>query len=254
MPYADVNDQHFWYEEAGQGDAVVMLHGFTGTARADLGEEIDFFSRFYRVIAPDLRGYGRSGPKPRLFGPDFYVQDARDVGALLDVLGVDRAHVLGYSDGGESAVLVAIERPDRARSVVAWGLTGVFGPEIANVAEVFLPASEWPEKRPAWTADILARHGPDALEPMVEGWSAAVKQIIAAGGDVSLGLAHEIQCPVLMINGEHDTGNPEHLARQLAERIPACTFEIWPGLGHPVHKEAPKAFHARVLKFLQTCS
>jgi valacyclovir hydrolase len=254
MPYATVNDQHLWYEDAGHGDAVVMLHGFTGTARADLGAEIDYFSQFYRVIAPDLRGYGRSEPKPRPFGPDFYVQDARDVGALLDWLDIDQAHVLGYSDGGESAVLVAIERPDRAASVVAWGLTGFFGPEIATVADVFLPASDWPEKRPAWTADIVARHGAGAVGPMVEGWSAAVKQIIAAGGDVSLGLAHEIQCPVLIINGEHDTGNPEHLARQLAERIPTCTFEIWPGLGHPVHKEAPAAFHARVLAFLRACS
>ena len=95
-------------------------------------------------------------PKPRPFGPDFYVQDALDTGALLDSLGIDRAHVLGYSDGAESAVLAAIERPDRVRSVVAWGLTGVFGPEIENVADVFLPAADWPEKRPAWTAEIIA--------------------------------------------------------------------------------------------------
>ena len=253
MPYAAVREQKLWYEDAGQGDAVIMLHGFTGTARTDLGAEIDCFSQFYRVIAPDLRGYGRSEPKPRPFGADFYVQDALDAGALLDHLGVDRAHVLGYSDGAESAVLAAIERPDRVRSVVAWGLTGVFGPEIEDVADVFLPASDWPVKRPGWTTEIIANHGAEWLAPMVEGWSSAIKQILAQGGDVSLGLAHEVQCPVLMINGEYDTGNPPHLARQLAERIPNCTFEIWPGLGHPVHKEAPEAFHARVLAFLRTC-
>lgn len=253
MPYAAVREQQLWYEDIGEGDALVMLHGFTGTARFDLGAQIDSFSRFYRVIAPDLRGYGRSMPKPRPFGPDFYVQDALDTGALLDSLGIDRAHVLGYSDGAESAVLAAIERPDRVRSVVAWGLTGVFGPEIENVADVFLPAADWPEKRPAWTAEIIANQGAEWLEPMVEGWSSAIKQILAAGGDVSLGLAHEISCPVLLINGEHDEGNPEHLARQLAERIPDCTFEIWPGLGHPVHKQAPEAFHERVLAFLRTC-
>ena len=139
------------------------------------------------------------------------------------------------------------------RSVVAWGLTGVFGPEIGTVADVFLPAADWPEKRPEWTAQIIANHGAEWLAPMVDGWSGAIKQILAAGGDVSLGLAHEIGCPVLLINGEHDEGNPEHLARQLAARIPICTFEIWPGLGHPVHKEAPEAFHARVLAFLRAC-
>ena len=75
--------------------------------------------------------------------------------------------------------------------------------------------------------------------------------VVAAGGDVSLGRAHEIRCPVLLINGEHDQGNPEYLARQLAQRIPNCCFEVWPGLGHPVHLEDPQRFHPRVLAFLQ---
>ena len=46
MPYAAVREQQLWYEDSGEGDAVVMLHGFTGTARSDLGAQIDTFSRF----------------------------------------------------------------------------------------------------------------------------------------------------------------------------------------------------------------
>lgn len=251
MPLASVRGQRLWYEEAGQGDALVMLHGFTGTARADLGAEIDFFSQRYRVIAPDLRGCGRSEPKPRPYDLDFYLQDALDVAPLLDALGVARAHVLGYSDGGESALLVAVERPDLARSVVAWGVTGSFGPEIDAVAAALVPLAELDARRPGMRARIVALHGEESLAPMVEGWSRAVAGIVAAGGDVSLGLAHEIACPVLLINGEHDQGNPERLARQLASRIPVCTFEVWPGLGHAVHREAPDRLHPRVGAFLQ---
>jgi len=230
---------------------MLLLHGYTGTARADLGAEIDFFSQFYHVIAPDLRGYGRSEPKPRRFPADFYVQDALDAAALLDALGIARAHVLGYSDGGESALLAAIERPDLARSVTAWGVIGGFGPEINAIAESQVALDELDERRPGLRARIVALHGAESLAPMVEGWSAAISAIVAAGGDVSLGRAHEIRCPVLLVNGEHDQGNPEYLALQLAERIPTCTFEVWPGLGHPVHREAPTAFHARVLDFVQ---
>jgi valacyclovir hydrolase len=251
MPFAWVREQQLWYEDVGQGDAAVLLHGYTGTARADLGAEIDFFSQFYRVIAPDLRGYGCSEPKPRQFPADFYVQDALDAAALLDSLGIEQTHVLGYSDGGESALLVAIERPDLARSVTAWGVIGGFGPEIDAIAEGLVALDELETRRPGMRARIVELHGDESLVPMVEGWSAAVRAIVAAGGDVSLGRAHEIRCPVLLVNGEHDQGNPEYLARQLAQRIPACIFEVWPGLGHPVHLEARERFHPRVLSFLQ---
>ena len=251
MSYAVVRDQQLWYEDTGHGDAVLLLHGYTGTARADLGAAIDFFSQFYRVIAPDLRGYGRSEPKPRVFAPDFYVQDALDAAAVLDTLGIERAHVLGYSDGGESALLVAIERPDLARSVTAWGVIGGFGPEMNAIAEDEVTLENLATRRPGMRERIIELHGADSLAPMVTGWSAAIRAIVADGGDVSLGLAHEIDCPVLLINGEHDQGNPEYLVRQLAERIPHCTLEIWPGLGHPVLLAASERFHARVLAFLQ---
>jgi valacyclovir hydrolase len=250
MPFATVRGQHLWYEDAGQGEAVLLLHGFTGTARSHLGGLIDFLSRTHRVLAPDLRGYGRSEPKPRVFTPDFYVEDAKDAGALLDALGIDHAHILGYSDGGETAVLVAIERPDRAGSVVAWGTAGLLGAEIASVADDYTDLCAWETKRAGWRDQIIAQHGADSFEPIVLGWARAIQAMLAAGGDVSLARASTIRCPVLLINGEHDMGNPAHLARQLADRIPNCTFEIWPGLGHPVHQEAAERFNARVLQFL----
>lgn len=253
MPVARVFGQSLWYQDVGAGDVVVTLHGAMGTATSHLGGVIDFLSRRYRVLAPDLRGYGRSEPKPRQFGPDFYVQDALDVGALLDELDIDCAHVLGFSDGGESALLVAIERPDRARSVVAWGVAGAVGPEILPIADEYASPAAWATVRAAWREQVMALHGRENFEPMATGWAQAIRGLVAAGGDISLSQAHEIECPVLLINGEHDDGNPEHLVRRLAGRIPQCTLEIWPGLGHPVHTEAPDEFCARLLDFLQSC-
>lgn len=251
MPFAHVRGQQLWYEDVGQGEAALLLHGFTGTARSDLSAQIDFLSQTYRVVAPDLRGYGRSEPKPRVFTPDFYVQDALDAGALLDALSIEQAHILGYSDGGETALLVAIERPDRAASVAAWGVAGALDTEIAAIAADYADLAAWETKRAEWRAQIIDRHGAASLEPMVTGWAEAIQAMLAAGGDVSLSRAQQIRCPVLLINGEHDVGNPERLARPLAARIANCVFEIWPGLGHPVHKEAPDRFNERILAFLR---
>lgn len=251
MPYAEVRGQRLWYEDVGQGDAVLMLHGFTGTAQADLSRQIEWFSRSYRVIAPDLRGYGRSLPKPRQFPVDFYVQDALDAAALLEALGIERAHVLGYSDGGESAVLVGIERPERVRSIVAWGVAGQVAPELLAIAEDYADLAAWPSRRGQWLEQIEARHGPGAWEPMVSGWVAAMRGLAAAGGDISYRRAHEIRRPVLLMNGEHDRGNPIPLLYALASRIPHCQVEVWPGLGHPIHVEATEAFNRRVQRFLE---
>jgi valacyclovir hydrolase len=237
----------------GAGDPVVLLHGAMGTARDDLGSLIDFLAPHYRVLAPDLRGYGRSVPKPRAFEVDFYLQDAWDVARLLDALSLPPAHVLGYSDGGEAALLVAATGPERTRSVVAWGVAGALGPEILPIAAEYDSAEAWAGPRAAWRGAIMARHGAEMFEPMVTGWARAVRALVAAGGDVSLGRAHQIECPVLLINGASDAGNPERLARRLCGRIPGCSLEIWEGLGHPVHQEAPERFHDRVMAFLRDC-
>lgn len=253
MPWVAVRGQHLWVEDLGAGDTVVVLHGAMGTAREDLGGLIDFLAGHYRVLAPDLRGYGRSTPKPRAFGTDFYVQDALDVGALLDALGLPAAHVLGYSDGGEAALLVGALRPDRARSVVGWGVAGALGPEILPIAAAYESPESWAGPRAAWRAAVMARHGEEMFEPMATGWARAVRAMVAAGGDISLGQAHEIKCPVLLVNGANDAGNPQHMVRRLCERIPRCSLEIWEGRGHPVHQEAPGRFHRRVLAFLRAC-
>lgn len=251
MPTVEVRGQRLWVEDVGAGDPVVVLHGAMGTARDDLGGLIDFLAPRFRVLAPDLRGYGRSEPKPRAFDVDFYLQDALDVGALARVLDLPPAHVLGYSDGGEAALLVAAAFPERARSVVAWGVAGSLGAEILPIAAEYDNPEAWAGPRAEWRAGIMTRHGKAMFEPMVTGWARTVRAMVVAGGDISLSRAEAIQCPVLLINGANDAGNPQHLVRQLCDRIPRCSLEIWPGLGHPVHREASERFHDRVLAFVQ---
>ena len=87
---------------------VIAVHGMLGTAETHLGHVMNWLeAQGYRVIGPTMRGYGQSEPKPRDFPLRFYDRDAADVLAMMDALNIDRAHIIGYSDGGEIALMCA---------------------------------------------------------------------------------------------------------------------------------------------------
>jgi valacyclovir hydrolase len=235
MPILDVNGATIDYGDTG-GDkpVVVLLHGWLGAWDDEFGPEIEWLRPHYRVLAPSLRGYGRSGPKPRTYSRDFYRCDAKDVAAWLDALGVPRAHIVGYSDGGEVALLMPIIRPDLVRSVAAWGAVGYFSPEQRPRVQ-----SYWP---PTWVSErTRALQGSEYIDRLVLGWVNAVKQIIDSGGNVSLEQAHTIACPVLLMLGRDDALNPEHVGRKLVERIPNGRQVMFDGR-HAVHREQTDLF------------
>jgi valacyclovir hydrolase len=239
------------YHDRGDGLPLLLLHGFTGTARGHLGALIDDLSAEYRVIAPDLRGYGASQPPQRSFPDDFYQRDAADMVALLDALAPDPVVVLGFSDGAEVALLVAAKRPDLVRGVVSWGVAGIIAPAMVDSVQSWLPVENWGPSREEWRQEIVAWHGDEQLKPMIEGWVRAAGAIAAAGGNVCLVEAAEIHCPVLLINGEGEIGNPPEDVKRLAARIPDCRLEFVAESGHPVHEHQQERFMALVCSFLQ---
>lgn len=238
------------YLEQGEGEPLLLVHGFTGTARREFGDLIAVLKQQYRVIAPDLRGYGASRPPARDFPPDFYHRDAADLAALLEALDCSPATVLGFSDGAETALLLAAGWPRRVRKVVAWGVSGVISPEMLAAVQSWLPVTAWGPERAVWRAAIVADHGPEQLESMILGWIEAARAIVAAGGDIVLGSAHHIRCPVLLINGADEVGNTRRDLDRLAARIAGCRTEIVADCGHAVHRERPDRFLELVLAFL----
>lgn len=247
MPTLNVNGATLDYGDTG-GDApvVVLIHGWLGAWDHTFAPEIAWLRPHYRVLAPSRRGYGRSGPKPRTYSRDFYRRDAEDLAAWLDALGVRDAHIVGFSDGGEVALLLPILRPDLARSVAAWGAVGFFPPELRPIVQ-----QKWP---PTWVDESLrALHGPEHIERMVLGWVTATKQIIDSGGDISLSQAERIACPLLLMLGRQDELNPEHVARQFVAQTPRGRLVMFDG-GHPIHREQPDAFRQTLWDHLQAAS
>lgn len=241
---------HLSYLDEGQGQPLLFIHGFTGTARGDLGDLIDAFRDDYRTIAPDLRGYGASRPPNRDFPPDFYERDAADLAALLDRIAPGPVVVLGFSDGAEAALLLAAARPDLVRGVVAWGVSGVISPEELSSVARWLPVSAWGPERAAWRQEIIERHGAEQLEPMINGWVAAARAITERGGNICYEQAALIECPVLLLNGDREVGNTVRDVTRLAARIPHGRLEFVAECGHAIQHEQPALLVEKIVEFL----
>lgn len=236
MPFIETHTgANLHYEEAGDGPVVILLHGMFGTARSHFDATLDYLSARYRVIGPSLRGYGQSTPKPRDFPPDFYQRDANDVLAFMDALEIQAAHLVGYSDGGETALIAAGIQPERFRSVTTIGAVGYFGPQMRPAVQRMYPVD--------WVSDQeRALHGIDNPTPVVMQWIRSVKMMIDLGGEQSLPFAECITCPVWMLLGETDRLNPAAYAREFLKHVRDGHLQMFPG-GHGVHHNHPEDFH-----------
>ncbi len=252
MPYFEHNGTRVYYEERGEGESLLALPGFTESS-ADLEELISELAHSYRVVAADLPGSGRSEPIPREYKPDFYLEDAHTMAALLRHLGLEGAHVLGFSDGGEVALLMAVHLPDMVSSLVEWGAAGTLGTEdLAPLLEAIGDMIDNPtDDLRGWSDYLKEQYGQDAARATMRSWAGASQAILAGGGDISLSQAHEIRCPALLISGELDPFATPAMTNELASRIPNAQALIVPGVGHTVHHDQPEWFHRTVLDWLR---
>ncbi|MEV0720092.1 alpha/beta hydrolase [Asanoa sp. NPDC050611] len=223
-----------YYEDTGRGDAVVLMPGWGGSI-VDLDRVRRELGSGFRVIAVDLPGSGRSRPQPRHYPPTYYVDDAHLLHDLLDELRVDVAHLVGFSDGGEEALLMAQLRPARALSVLTWGAAGriVAAPRLLD-GLTRLVDDPIDELKPL-AAYLVDRHGVDGARIMASSWAGAMTAIIDAGGDLSRSGAARITCPALLVTGTYDPYCPPDLVREMADAIRRGQFLEMPGAGHDVH-------------------
>src|SRR5690606_16948185 len=109
-----VGDIDLRYHEAGEGEPLLLLHGLGGS-HLDWEYQIPFFATRYRVLAPDLRGFGDS---PRGRGRMSVRGHALDIAAFLDAMGIERCHLIGHSMGGAIAQQLALDQPQRVERLV----------------------------------------------------------------------------------------------------------------------------------------
>lgn len=234
MAWHGTHGWQLYYEDTGRGDTVVLLPGWSGSI-AELGNLRRELSDGFRVIAADLPGSGRSQPQPRRYVPSYYEDDARTLISLLDELGVDAAHLVGFSDGGEVAMLISAFEPARARSVVAWGAAGQIVATPAQLAAIATVIDAPVDSLRPLSAYLTQAYGAQNARIMAGSWAEAMLGIVDAGGDISRGRATQITCPALLIAGTYDPFCPPALVREMAEAIPRGEFREAAGAGHDIH-------------------
>ena len=251
MAWFEHGASRIYYEEQGSGTAVLVLPGFAQSIEEFAALREALVAAGYRVIAADLPGSGRSEPQPRVYTATYYEEDARSFASLLQHLTTEPAHLIGFSDGGMTALLMAALTPGVARSVVTWGAAGTISDPGGHLVEAMYNIVDHPIPPLQGLRDYLvSTYGEANARAMTQSMATAKTNIIAAGGDVSLSKAGNITSPVLLIAGDHDIFAPPALASELADRARTAEVLVAEGAEHNVYADRPEWLTQTILDWL----
>ncbi len=258
MPALAVDDRHIFFEEAGSGETMVLLHGL-GSCGQDWVLQMPVFSSRFHVIAPDLPGHGQTN-KPH--GQISITQMASDIAGLLDLLEVRRAHVVGLSLGGCVAQQIALDQPARVRSLTLANTFARFdlgGPRVAIPLMLRLSVLRFvglPAQAQIVAARLFPKPGQESLralaaERIAANDPATYRRVLSAIRSFdATGCLSRITCPTLVVAGDRDTTVPLRAKRLLAAHIPDARFELVADSGHATPIDQPEAFNRLVLEFV----
>ncbi len=230
-----------YYELEGAGPPLLLLHGGAGNGMQFSNQRRDF-ARAHRLIVPDCRAQGRTTDRP---GPLTYHDMAEDMAALLDSLHVERVDVMGWSDGGDIGLDLAIHHPERIAHLVTFGAN--FGPGGLNAPDV-----QWNRTATADSFGTGTRVSWTALNPEPEHYREAMNKILDLWRTEPRFTAAElgaIRARTLVCVGEHDLIRPDH-TDSLVRAIPGAEKWVVPGASHSAMLERPDLVNPRVLAFL----
>jgi len=225
-----------WVEESGVANApaVLLLPGLFTSIDALKPIRDQLAAKGMRVIAADLPGSGKSLPQPRTYTPDYYAVDADALATLLEARNAEPAVLIGFSDGGEVALLLAAKRPDLVKGVLTWGATGKI--EDASVAEFFRTLIANPmEGMEDFRAWLIEKYGEAGARTTTESVADAFDVLLEKEGDIVWSVANQIVCPVLLVAGDQDPVLSTTSVHALNARIPNGRVLVVEGGGHALH-------------------
>lgn len=257
-----VDGTHLYYEAAGRGPAIVLLHG-GNLDRRMWDPQFLPLAREHRVIRYDLRGYGGSGPADAPF------RAYEELRALLDSLHVAQASLVGLSGGARIAVDFALAYPTRVDRLVL-AAPGLSGWTFSRADTAYFPEARRARARGdaaglglAWLGSAYMR--PAMAHPELVG---PLREMAAANGKAWMGLLNHgdmgrdadppalhrttsLRVPTLLIIGTRDTPDIQAIADTLSATVPGLRRVTFDGAGHLVNMEQPQRFTEVVRTFLR---
>ena len=258
----ELNGLQLAYDEAGEGPAVLLIHGFPLCRKMWRPQTRALADAGFRAVVPDLRGFGESESGTEVGSTDLL---ADDLIALLDFLGIEKAVVCGMSMGGYVLLNLLARYPKRF-SAACFIVTRadaddetVRGKRNHLIAEVEAgrPDAVPTAFTPLLFADETVADRSELVDE-VRGWMADASpaglvlglEAIRDRGDSSA-LLPQLSIPVLIMGAREDKAIPPEKSTDLAERIPGAQLCMLPAAGHMGNIEQPEAFNSALLDFLR---
>ncbi len=250
--FVDAGGLHIHYLEAGAGVPLILLHGGLATTEMSWTEVMPDLAGQFHVFAPDTRGHGKTDNPERMLS---YAGMADDVLAFADALGLERPLILGYSDGGQTAIEFGLRHPGKARALVLggvvveatpayfdglrnWGFRAAGDVDLETMEQVFGPFFE----------AIKASHQVYGTEYWRE-FILEISQLWVAGvpaySDAQLA---SITDPTLVITGDRDDLGATEQAPRLLKALPKGELSVVPNMDHAA--VSSPLFWAAVTDFL----
>lgn len=241
----EVDGQSVHYEEYGQGEPLLLLHGGFGTGDSlmAIGKQL---AEHFRVIAPDRSGHGHTADKG---GPLTYDDMTTETIGVIEALGLGKTNLLGYSDGGIICLLLALRRPDLISKMVplsanyhwngmsehAQGMIGGFTPDVARMV--------LPEAVAAY--EKYSPDGPEHFPVILE----KTKAMFMTQPTLTVDDLAKISVPTLVLAADRDLMTIEHTAA-LFQAIPNAQMSVIPGATHELAFNRPDDVAREALRFL----
>jgi pimeloyl-ACP methyl ester carboxylesterase len=261
MDQVEVDGLRIAYERAGEGEPLVLVHGYVGDGQSCWRRQMEALSDEFTVVAWDAPGTGRSSDPPESFGMHGY---ADCLAAFIDRLGLGRVHVAGVSFGGALAIELVDRYPGTPRTLVlASAYAGWAGSLPADVAEERLQqALRLSEFTPKQFVDTLlpGMFSVGAPGADVEAFGAAMREFHPSGFRALARAAVEdlrsalprIDVPTLLVYGDQDERAPLNVAEDLHWSISGSELVVLSGAGHACNIEAADRFNDAVRDFLRS--
>lgn len=246
-----MNGVDLYYERTGRGKhAVLLFPGALGSTRTDFGPQLKTLNKeLFTIVGWDPRGYGQSRPPDRDFPPDFFERDAKDAVDLMTMLGFGKFSLLGWSDGGITALIAAARNPDLINKMVVWGSNAFVSQDDLELYNMVRDVSKWSARMRQPMEEV---YGAEVFARTWESWVDGIAQFAQRPeGSICVELLSQISCPTLIIHGEKDPMVPSFHPAFLHKHIRKSRLHLMPEGKHNLHLRYANEFNKLVEDFLE---